>query len=420
MAGRPLLSTGLRRSIGDGVTTRIWKDPWIPFDEPTTVSATTPGGLEVERVCELMTEGGTNWDNDKIKTLFDEETCQRIISIPPNGDQGGDKWVWELDRSGVYSVKSGYRSAMVETWNQLSHNEELDQDAVFRFWKRLWKLSILSRYKVFLWRACLGIIPAIESLEKRGMNINEDCGICNVAPEDVFHALIDCSDLQNLWIAASFDYSSRHYHGDLLEWLVVESEKWKEEQLSSLAVMLYYIWERRNRKKFENEMIRVDDIWPRVQRSMDEMQVALIDDGRNVVVPSVLGWEKPEYPFHKLNVDAPTMTEGGGVMGGLVRDGEGCILGVFMCAVYYPHDPILLEALAVKRGLELAREIGSQNIIIEGDAKLVFDMLKTNCNQASALNAISADAISKKAKLVRQDFVWTDSVPLFLSEDFFH
>ncbi|KAF7825361.1 putative transcription factor interactor and regulator CCHC(Zn) family [Senna tora] len=206
VAGRKLLAKGPRRSIGDGLTTWIRRDLWIPFDQPTIVETTRSGEVEVERVRNLMTECGNEWDIEKLSRLFDADTCRCIRSIPPNRDQG--------------------------------------------------------------------IIPAIEALEHRGMTINEAYGICNIASEDVFHALIDCSNLQYLWVVAKFDYSS-------------------------------------------------------------------------------------------------------------------CVMGAFMNIVQFPHDPVFLEAMAVKRGLELARDVGCSHIMMEGDARMVIDMLKTQCNQASTLNSVS-------------------------------
>ncbi|KAF7821820.1 putative AC transposase [Senna tora] len=101
--------------------------------------------------------------------------------------------------------------------------------ATMRFWKRMWKLPLILRYNVFLWRACLGIFPTVEALENMGMNIGEDCGMCNNESEDVFHTLVDCPELQVLWVMASFDYSSRVYRANILEWLVVEAVEWSEE-----------------------------------------------------------------------------------------------------------------------------------------------------------------------------------------------
>ncbi|KAF7823970.1 hypothetical protein G2W53_022114 [Senna tora] len=425
MAGKEVLNKGVRRSIGNGRSTGVWTDPWIPSNEPTI--AIRPSHIEIddEKVSVLLNEDATEWIDGELRARFEEDICRRIKSIPPNPSQGNDRWTWEHDSKGVYSVKTGYRSLMMETWNQFNNGLDIDEGSTMRLWKRLWKLPITSRYKVFLWRACLGIIPTVDSLERRGMVIDEECRMCNSAPEDVFHALVDCPNLQLLWVMASFDYSSRVYHANILEWLVVEAAEWSEEKLAALAVALYHAWERRNKKKFANEVIRAEELWPRVERIMDELQTVMFNDDWNRAEPANFVWEKPEYPYTKLNVDATTCMDGGGSMGGLLRDETGDCVGVYVHSVSFPNDPALLEAISIRKGLEMVQQIGKTHVIVESDAKLVIDMLKTPCNQASTLNALLESSsmamlvIGRKAfSWVTQDFVEGDLGILLLSVDF--
>ncbi|KAF7833369.1 uncharacterized protein G2W53_015702 [Senna tora] len=331
-----------------------WEDnrhlgrPWVPSEMPMTLTKSTLLTFTAEHVCDLLVEDGSRWDEDRLGALFDEEICQRILSIPIDVELGGDRWSWDFDRSGQYTVKMGYRNAMLESWGQLNLGLDVDEEATTRFWKRLWKLPIISRYKVFLWRACRGILPTVESLEERGMDIDELCIMCNNAHEDVFHALIDCPELQLMWVNANFDYSSRFYHANILEWLVVEVGGWKDEQVAFLAVAVYHAWERRNKKKFANEIIKVEELWPRVERMMEEIQVAAFTDNQNIMELPTVKWEKPEYPFMKLNVDAAGSKSGGGAMGGLLLNSTSSCDGVFMSCVHFSSDPILLEAMAIK------------------------------------------------------------------------
>ncbi|KAF7807760.1 ribonuclease H [Senna tora] len=124
MVGRDLLKEGMRKSIGNGQSTWIWKDtmgclrsanyPYNPKSECVRIG--------VEKVCELMNAEGDGWNEEE-----------------------GDKWIWENDRSGIYTVKSGYKSAMLETWSQFDFSLDINAKATSRFWKRVWKLPILSR-----------------------------------------------------------------------------------------------------------------------------------------------------------------------------------------------------------------------------------------------------------------------------------
>ncbi|KAF7801572.1 putative RNA-directed DNA polymerase [Senna tora] len=412
MAGRSLLAKGLRRSIGDGRTTRVWEDPWVPSDLPMVLAQPSNPTVVVEKVSELLTVEGVEWDVEKIRGLFNEEVCNQIVSIPPDKEQGGDRWVWEHDNKGIYYVKTGYRNAMIEEWSSFEMGLEIDSEGVKKFWKRMWKLPIGSKYKVFLWRVCWGILPTIEALDQRGLRINENCVI-------------------------------RVFHANALEWLVVEAGDWKDKQISALAIASYYAWERRNKKKFCNEVVRVGELWSRVERVMDETQVILCSSESNREHPTSLEWEKPASNFVKINVDAALKKDGGGVLGGLIRDEHSRCLGVFRNSVGYPNDPTKLEAMAVKQGLELALKVGCNKVIVEGDALLVMEMLNTPCDQASSLNALCRDVlrfchnfqdvifnwvprtcndvanlICRTDKVVQANVVWTDSVPFFLSEVF--
>ncbi|KAF7831935.1 putative RNA-directed DNA polymerase [Senna tora] len=132
-ARRTVLASGMRRSIGDGKSTRVWKDPWVIFDRPTTLTVSNQNAAGVEKVCDLMNESGNSWDEEKLRRCFDVGTCQRIMCVPPNRAQGGDRWVWEVERSGSYTMKSGYRHAMIDTWRQFEMGLDIDVDATSKF-----------------------------------------------------------------------------------------------------------------------------------------------------------------------------------------------------------------------------------------------------------------------------------------------
>ncbi|KAF7804806.1 uncharacterized protein G2W53_043917 [Senna tora] len=256
MAGRSVLSKGLRRSIGNGRATEIWSDPWIPSDVPLVLQRPDHIASENELVSDLLTENGTEWDDEKLRARFDDNTYIRIKSIPPDTDQGEDRWVWERDNKGIYSVKTGYRCVLAEVWSGFELGLDIDEGATMRFWKRMWKLPLISRYK------------------------------------------------------------------------------------------------------FANEVIRAEELWARVEKVMDELQTVMFNDDRNRAEPTSFKWEKPEYPYKKLNVDAVTNKEGGGAMGGVIRDETGVCVAVCMNSVQFPNEPILLEAMAIKKGLELAYKVG--------------------------------------------------------------
>ncbi|KAK3221268.1 hypothetical protein Dsin_008293 [Dipteronia sinensis] len=108
--GRSLLSKGLRWKVGDGSGIKVFDDPWIP--RPSTfkpVTTCTRAGL---RVSELINKDHHCWDLEKIDTLLIPLDKEAILSIPVSFRGGKDFLSWHFDKSGSFSVKSGYRLAL--------------------------------------------------------------------------------------------------------------------------------------------------------------------------------------------------------------------------------------------------------------------------------------------------------------------
>ncbi|KAF7807932.1 putative ribonuclease H protein At1g65750 family [Senna tora] len=247
-------------------------------------------------------------------------------------------------------------------------------DVPTSFWKSVWKLPILSRFKVMFWRACLGIIPRIDELERRGMG------------------------------TARFDFSSWTYHNSLLEWMTVEWDRWGREKQCVFVMAIYFIWEARNQRKFANEVVNLNGVWAKVERQWDEACVA--DNGAHldVEIPSELKWEKPKAPYLKLNVDEAVRSSGEGALGGLFRDREGVVHGAFMASAPALNDNTLVEALAIKKGVEVARQMGVLDLVVESDSRLMIDMLNSNYK------------ICKAARHVTGEQIWQDCLPICITD----
>ncbi|KAF7830887.1 ribonuclease H [Senna tora] len=301
----------------------------------------------------------------------------------------------------------------------------------------IWKLPVLSRFKVFLWRMCLDILPTVEALERRGMLIEDKCPWCNIENETGYHVLVECDILKQIWDNAPFNFNGRSYHGSVLEWMVVEWSEWSRDQRGCFAMSLYYIWEARNGKKFRGENPNLHDIWRRVERSWDELITAEESTMSNQNQPPNLKWIKPTDPFIKLNVDIALKQDGVGAVGGVFRDHEGLCVGAFSGKVPSMGDVTLMEALGMRKGIEVARDGGITHIIVESDSKLVVDMLHSPCTHESRLSAVcksiielckqfsdcdirwvprvcnsSAHRMARLALNFNDDKVWPDSAPI--------
>ena len=85
-----------------------------------------------------------------------------------------DVVVWLHNRDGNYSVKSGYHVArnVLREWAKCSI--VLGQ----QIWKKLWKVRVPNKMKVFAWRACHEILPTRVNLVKRNIIRDNICHCC--------------------------------------------------------------------------------------------------------------------------------------------------------------------------------------------------------------------------------------------------
>ncbi|KAF7831688.1 LINE-type retrotransposon LIb DNA [Senna tora] len=178
-------------------------------------------------------------------------------------------------------------------------------------------------------------------------------------------------------------------------------------------MVLYYIWEARNGTKFRDEAHNFNDIWRRAERCWDECIAAEPVKNSDRGLPTNLKWLKPREPFIKMNVDITMKNNGEGSAGGVFRDHEGMCIGAFSSSIPAMMDVALMEAIGIKKGIDVAREGGITHLVIESDSNQFDDYdirwVPRSCNN-------TADCMARVALSFPGDKVWPDSVPIWLSE----
>lgn len=80
LAGKEVLQRGMIRRIGDGSSTNIWLDRWIP--KHFNAKLLTPmDGQDVQMVADLLTDSG-NWNEELIRGIFIPVDVNAILRIP--------------------------------------------------------------------------------------------------------------------------------------------------------------------------------------------------------------------------------------------------------------------------------------------------------------------------------------------------
>ncbi|XP_044342365.1 uncharacterized protein [Triticum aestivum] len=200
LKGRTVLQLGLIKRIGDGLSTNIWKDRWIPR---------IPGGkpifkseeVTVEKVSELINDDGKSWNIQKLNSNLSPMEVNEILKIPL-GRLDQDLWAWGEERHGIYTVKSAYRALAKQFRAESQHHQGVAQSSTIeenKLWKKLWNLSIPPKVKTFWWRVIKGFMPVKAISKKRHIEKLSNCVECGANEDTIFHALIECSYARVFW-----------------------------------------------------------------------------------------------------------------------------------------------------------------------------------------------------------------------------
>lgn len=112
LAAKDLLKNGLRRTIGTGEMTFVWRDPWIPAEQPRKPKDSGLYQDPLLLVSQLMDPISKEWILDKLVDLFEVEDINLIHNIRPSRIQRSNSFCWIHTKSGLYSIKLGSNLAV--------------------------------------------------------------------------------------------------------------------------------------------------------------------------------------------------------------------------------------------------------------------------------------------------------------------
>ena len=153
LLGRDLLLKHLGKTIGNGETTSVWNDSWIHPE--TNLKPIGPVLLKDNdlMVSDLLTRETKEWNLGLIENLF-PELKEHFLSLRPSVLGAHDSVVWPLQKSGKYSVNSGYYS------NFLPSSQSYTERETTCHWKKLiWSGNLSPKLKYFPWKIRIKCSP---------------------------------------------------------------------------------------------------------------------------------------------------------------------------------------------------------------------------------------------------------------------
>ncbi|KAL5554428.1 hypothetical protein UlMin_041829 [Ulmus minor] len=343
--GRELYKQGLRCKIGSGQNTYIYHDCWLPRDGVFKISSPRVLG-KFAKVSSLITASGS-WDSSIIRKRTTPDTL-----------------LWHYDKSGQYTVRSGYWLA-----NKCRSLASSSATSLNSWWKRLWRLRVPSKIRVFIWKAFYNWIPSSVNLANHGVPSQKRCLICNEADDTTLHALWGCKVLGSLKeMCDSFIHFKLPPQCDLKEFLLSANDGLSLEPGIFMHSSSCYSWAQLYHADFLEANCRKGDPPKGAAASP---------------------WQAPEVGFVKVNSDAAWCSNKKKFgLGSVIRDYSGKVLGSIATPIYSSVSVAVAESWALEKGASLARQMGFSAVILESDCLGVTKALDTNTLHDSDLSYV--------------------------------
>lgn len=189
--GRDLLKENLGKAIGNGQTTKLWKDSWISLDEDVKSFGPNKEENMDLMVSDLLTTD-LQWNTGRIKEIL-PALCEKILCIQPSRSGAEDLVVWQPSPTGIYSTRSGYFTAYTK-----SQYQPRSMEGTFTWQRDVWNNTCSPKLRLFLWSIVNDALPIGENLQKRGMVSAINCPRCN-EKETKMHIFFTCPFAKKVW-----------------------------------------------------------------------------------------------------------------------------------------------------------------------------------------------------------------------------
>ncbi|GMI85140.1 hypothetical protein HRI_002183300 [Hibiscus trionum] len=385
---RGLIEKGFGWRIGCGSAINIWTDPWITDDADGRVH-NTPINPMFQRVSDLICPVTNNWKLDVVTSLFSNAQARNILQMKLPMHRQEDFIIWRADKSGTYSVRSGYKLLCVSNTNPYGFSNHEQSTTVFR---SLWLAKLPSKVKISVWRFCMNYLPTSVNLHIRKLNPHLPCRFCGLQAESVFHLASNCPFTARIFSDLHILIPITAGEQNWLEWLANLFEPLSSPMLNLLIAAIWAIWTFRNKRVYENATHSPEEIVRFIRSFVAEHEAVNVKPISGPPSAASVHWLPPTGDVVKINFDASfTVNSGQSVSGIVIRNSEGLV----MATGTYPHshiaNPEIAEACACDQALSLASDLGFRKVILEGDALSVVNKIASPASDKSDTFAITSN-----------------------------
>jgi hypothetical protein len=169
----------------------------------------------------------------------------------------------------------------------------------------------------------------------------------------------------------------------------------KSIQAEKFVTLCWALWNRRNKVRLNKPVDRLEQINAFAQNNLDEfIQCSSCPVPPQGVCPPVI-WRAPTRCRFKINYDGAVFSDSGEVgLGVVVRNAGGLPIASLTQRIKYTFSIEAVEALACKRVVRFAIEIGIIEGEFEGDSSTIVQALKSKITATQLLVILSKTLLS--------------------------
>ncbi|CAA7027569.1 unnamed protein product [Microthlaspi erraticum] len=349
LAAKELLKAGIRKNIGSGVNTMVWKEPWIP-----TTPARPP--METDRPSDPFLY---------VHHLIDHDT---------------KSWKEELP------LRSGYTLAM--KLKNTEQDQALTETSTTALKGKVWTLKTVRKIKHFLWQAIAGCIPVRQNLVSRHCGTDKSCPRCNTGDETINHLLFECPLAVQTWSLSNlpsepdvFPNGGLFQNLDQLLWRIKEGSApgGPDNIIARWPWIIWYIWKARNEKLFNDKEIQSEDTIQLAYTEADTFAVAQVGDrvGETNTAQGVSPHPLEDAsPVTHCQIDASWLYNGNVFGGGMVIDDVDGGRTYGSCARTQVISPLHAEFHTLLWAMKEVLTLGYTSMTFETDCMQLIKLLE--------------------------------------------
>ena len=315
--GRELLNKGIKKRVGDGNSIFVWSDRWIEDDsDGYGLRAPWIKNLlfdAILKVSNLIDFSARRWNRVALEDLVVPSDVRILLQNQPVVSKQ-DFWSWNFNKSGAYSVKSGYWLASQGNFFELKRQMEA-LPSVNCLKALSWKISAPSKLCCFVWKALSDALSVADLVLARGMKGDDRCQLCGLEGESINHLLFQCDLARQTWAMSNIPLPKNGFQDSSifsnLYFMFYLHKNRHVEAINSRVWprILWFLWKNRNGFLFEGSLFSPSDIllkaheeaeqWFMAQEVGGEAEVMLMNHELQECSPKVsfprLGWVNCEF-----------------------------------------------------------------------------------------------------------------------------